>query len=250
MTTTVKVAAFRDETDHLFRIANVDYQACVGVREVENWKTTAARVLAEAEGLQCSRANAYDRERFVKAIAAVKARLVEADARIAQLQAPREVADNLAPNGSDQKANRTAAEFKQWSIEHKPLAEAACKARAFAELERERVDAYVLPIFNSFSFVDEDGEKIEKTKYLFLSTDEAMCKTYFAACDAAHRAHGFTGPDGYCPALVAETLQSTAERALLEAGCEFFGIELFQLYSRDDKRKKMLDLLLKACLSA
>jgi len=101
MTTTVKVAAFRAETDHLFRIANVDYQACVAVREVDNWKTTAARVLSEAERMQCTSANAYDREQFAKAIAAVKARLVEADTRIAQLQTPREVAapERERPNG-------------------------------------------------------------------------------------------------------------------------------------------------------
>jgi len=110
-TTTVKVAAFRDETDHLFRLANMDYQACVGIREVENWKTTAARVLAEAEGLQCSRANAHDREQFAKAITAVRTRLVEADTRIAQLQARREDADNahLTPNRNGQQTTRTPA---------------------------------------------------------------------------------------------------------------------------------------------
>jgi len=86
MTTTVKVAEFRDETDHLFRLANVDYHACVSVREVENWRATAAGVLAKAEGLECRRANAYDREQFAKAIKAVKDQLVKAEARIALLQ--------------------------------------------------------------------------------------------------------------------------------------------------------------------
>jgi len=91
MTSTVKVAVFRDETDHLHRVANVDYHACVGVREIELWKDTAVRVLAAAEGLQCSRANAYDREQFTKAIAAVQVRLIDADARIAQLQVKRDL---------------------------------------------------------------------------------------------------------------------------------------------------------------
>lgn len=85
MTNTLKVAAYRNAIDHLFRIANVDYQACVGVREVECWKETAARVLAQTEGLQCLRANAYDREQFTKAVEAVKAQLIAANARIAQL---------------------------------------------------------------------------------------------------------------------------------------------------------------------
>lgn len=86
MTTTVKVAKYRNEADHLFTLARVDYQACVGVREVEHWKETAARVLAQTEGLQCLRASAYDREQFAKAVEAVKAQLIAADNRIAQIQ--------------------------------------------------------------------------------------------------------------------------------------------------------------------
>jgi hypothetical protein len=253
MTTTVKVARFRDETDHLFRLANVDYHACVSVHEVENWKTTAARVLAETEGLECSRANAYDREQFDKALGAIKARLAEADIRIGQLQTPREVVGPGKPtaqNGTDEKTNRTPAEFKEWAIAHKSLAMAVCAAKALAELERERVDAYVLPIFRSFCFADEAGKKIEDPKYLFLSEDEAMCQAYFARCDAAHRAHGFTGPEGHCPALQAESLLISAQHALLQAGCDFLGIEVFQLYGGGNQEKKMLDLLLRACVSA
>jgi len=91
MTTTVNAATFRAEADHLFRLANVDYRACVSASEVDCWKDTAARALDEAKGLECRRATAYDRERFAKAIAAVTARLVEADTRIAQLKVPRNV---------------------------------------------------------------------------------------------------------------------------------------------------------------
>lgn len=35
MSKTLKVAAFRAEADHLFRLANVDYHACVGAHELE-----------------------------------------------------------------------------------------------------------------------------------------------------------------------------------------------------------------------
>jgi hypothetical protein len=85
-TTTVKVAKYRNETDHLFRIARLDYNACVGVREIERWKETAGRALTEAKGLQCIRATAYDREQFASAIEAVTQQLIAADAYIAQLQ--------------------------------------------------------------------------------------------------------------------------------------------------------------------
>jgi hypothetical protein len=121
---------------------------------------------------------------------------------------------------------------------------------AFAQLERERVDAYVGPIFESFGFVDENGKKIEHQRDLFLSKDEALCKAFYARCDEAHRAHGFTGPAGHCPALSAENLLLTAEQALLEAASEFLGIEDLHIYIDGEDRKKMLDLLLRACINA
>lgn len=89
MTKTVKVAEYRNETDHLFRLVNVDYHACVSAREVERWKETTSRVLIHVQGLQCARANDYDREQLAKAVTAAKAQLVAADARIVQLQSKR-----------------------------------------------------------------------------------------------------------------------------------------------------------------
>lgn len=90
MITLVRVAKFRDETDHLHRLAHVDYHACASVSEVENWKETAARVLAQVEGMTCNRASAYDRDQFAKAIEAVQSQLVAADTRIASLKARRD----------------------------------------------------------------------------------------------------------------------------------------------------------------
>lgn len=86
MTKTVKVAEYRNETDHLFRLVNVDYHACVSAREVERWKETTSRVLNHVQGLQCARASDYDREQLAKAVTAANAQLVAADARIVQLQ--------------------------------------------------------------------------------------------------------------------------------------------------------------------
>ena len=47
----VKVATFRNAVDHLFRVVNVDYHACVGAAELRNWQGIAGRVLAEVEGV-------------------------------------------------------------------------------------------------------------------------------------------------------------------------------------------------------
>ena len=75
MTQTVKVALFRSEADHLFRLANVDYHACVGAHELRNWHTIAARVLAEVKHYECKRATPYDREQFRRAVGAVIERI-------------------------------------------------------------------------------------------------------------------------------------------------------------------------------
>ena len=83
----VKVATFRDSIDHLFRVVNVDYHACVGAGELRNWQGTARRVLAEVEGLECKRANPGDREQQRRSIEAVRERLAHSQERIAQLEA-------------------------------------------------------------------------------------------------------------------------------------------------------------------
>ena|SRR5581483_10804931 len=144
---------------------------------------------------------------------------------------------------------RTPAEFKVWAKLNKPIAKAVCAAMAIAQVERERVNAYVLPIFQTYRFLDENGAQIDSPDKLFLSEDDAMCKAFYAACDVAHRAHGWKGSEGSCPALTAANLVIKAENALLEAGCEFLGLkEMPSALYGGDKRKEMLDLLLKACL--
>ncbi len=74
--------------------------------------------------------------------------------------------------------------------------------------------------------------------------DEERCTKFYAECDAAHRLHGFTGPDGCCPALIAENDRSNAECALLEVAGKWFGYDPMLLWG--GKRKEMLDLLLGA----
>lgn len=75
---------------------------------------------------------------------------------------------------------------------------------------------------------------------------ERECAAFYEACDVEHRKHGFTGPKGHCPALVAENLQRIAEAHLLEAGGKLMGFDGRSIYG--DNRKKFLDLLLGACL--
>jgi hypothetical protein len=81
----VKVAEFRDDTDYLFRIANVDYHACCGISEVNNWKQIAERAISSIETTECKRANAYDKEQRENSLRAIKRRLIDADNKIALL---------------------------------------------------------------------------------------------------------------------------------------------------------------------
>lgn len=148
----------------------------------------------------------------------------------------------------------TLSQFKRWARTAAPLASAVLAAQAFAELKREQVDAYVRPIFDRYAF-QYRGDLAEKLKLsgplpspkeLYLCDDEPGLKAFYADCDDAHRAHGFTGPAGHCPALVAENLLMEARRALIEQAEPMLGVSDCQLYG--DTRREYIDLLMGACV--
>jgi hypothetical protein len=142
-------------------------------------------------------------------------------------------------------ANATSEAFVQWCRDHKGLAEAVCKAKAFAQAERERVYKYILPIFESFNFVSAEGDKVKDPDRLYLCEDEARVQEFYDKADEAHRAHGFTGEAGVWPNLQADSLLTYAENALLDAACKFFGIR----HPVGQKREQFLKLTLSACLN-
>lgn len=124
-------------------------------------------------------------------------------------------------------------------------------AQAYAEITRERVDAYIKPVFDQFTFTVGEkfsrcgvaGERITDPELLYLSGDEELCSRYFAACDVEHRRHGFTGPEGHCPALIAEHDHTKAEWALLKLACPVIGIPDWESV-HGQHREKLLELLL------
>jgi hypothetical protein len=143
-------------------------------------------------------------------------------------------------------------QFKQWAKDVQPAAKAVLMARVFAQMERERVNAYVQPILASYAFKADafDGkfrggnETITKSSDLYLTEDPRLPE-FYAACDKAHRDHGFTGPDGHCPALTAEHLLVQTEQALIELAKPLFGID--DVYG--ENRTKYLELLIGACFA-
>ena len=140
-------------------------------------------------------------------------------------------------------------EFKAWAKAHRMDAMTVCAAQAIANVERERVDAYIRPIFDRFTFLNKrTGEQITNPDDLYLAEDPRLDEggEYWEACDAAHRDHGFTGKRYYCPALIADPDLIKSQNKFLRLGCDLFGLE--DIPSMPDHRKKMLDLLLGACL--
>ena len=105
-------------------------------------------------------------------------------------------------------------------------------ARTFATAERQRVDAYIEPLFLAGNFKDERGVEIMNSKNIYRCEDEAKCTAFFAECDAAHRVHGFTGAADCCPALIAEEQVIKAENVVLKSMKALIGVEPLKLEDR------------------
>lgn len=149
----------------------------------------------------------------------------------------------------------TIAQFKRFAADITPAVKSVLMAQAYAELTRERVDAYIRPIFDRYRFRyssrwDELGAKcggiIQDPKDLYLTDlDDPLVAAFYADCDDAHKAHGYDIPKGHCPALRAEHLLAVAERCLLELATDLFGVNLAD-HCFGETRRKALDLLIGA----
>jgi hypothetical protein len=141
----------------------------------------------------------------------------------------------------------TVNKLRAWARENRSLAETVLTAQAFAEIERERVDTYVAPIFARYGFKDDEGNAIASPRKLYLCEDDAACAAFYAECDTAHRAHGFTGGAGECPALVAEDLLTKAQNLLLDSLARFVGVDGFA--GSLELREKALKLAIGSCFA-
>ena len=164
-------------------------------------------------------------------------------------------------------------EFKKWSRENARLALAVLETQAAAEVIKIREAAYLQPIFESFNFIFEGnsverldtrrGEKLagkpilspDDFNFCLLhgedESDEIKTKlrAYYAACDDAHRAHGYTDlPPGHSPSGTAEHLHRQAEWALMDSAGPLFG--LTDHPHMPDQRKLYLELLIGSCIKA
>ncbi len=125
-----------------------------------------------------------------------------------------------------------------------------------AQIERERVDKIQRKVLEEGIYTGRERPDMKQFRvtdpersYLM---DDQSAKLYFARLNAIHLAEGFEkAAEGHCPALTAETLQTEAEWALLEAAEEFFpGVTNDKLLcgvkgkNGLDTRREDLDLLI------
>lgn len=164
-------------------------------------------------------------------------------------------------------------EFKKWSRENARLALAVLETQAAAEVIKAAEAVYLQPIFDSFNFIYEGnaverldtrrGEKLAGKPIpspddfnfcLLHGADEseeikAKLRAYYEACDAAHRAHGYTDlEEGQSPSGRTELLHLQAEWALMDSAGPLFG--LTDHPHMPDQRKQYLELLIGSCMKA
>ena len=146
--------------------------------------------------------------------------------------------------------NLTVATVKAFYANEENLALVAkvLAARLVAEATREAVDAYIEPLFATYEFYADQlpcdsGRKLTSSRDLWLSKDDEQAAKFYAACDAAHAAHGWELPGpGYCPALMAENEVIEAENELLKAAAEHFGLPFDGMNGSLELRAQALDL--------
>lgn len=100
--------------------------------------------------------------------------------------------------------------------------------QAVAELLRDEVDKRYAAVLASKEYRNDEGERVFDPKYSWRICDEQVLE-YYAEIDKANRKAGFTGPDGHCPALIAECNLRDAQRELFDIAAPLFGISYEQI---------------------
>lgn len=126
-------------------------------------------------------------------------------------------------------------------------------AQTFAQAERERVDAYIKPLFELYNFYPDEKwrekgrmkmDRITDIDRLYLTDLESpQYKEFMAECAKEHRKHGWTGPADHCPALVADGIRVNAENLLIEHTSKSLPLGFEDIHIYGEHRKKLLDLV-------
>ena len=135
------------------------------------------------------------------------------------------------------------------------LVSAYLTTRAFAETMREKVEEVYREVLTQCPvYANTFGrtEQILSSGELYMCSDEALVQDVYDEVDKRLRARKLKPADmkaEYCPALVAENLQITAENLLIESAGAPFGITSSNLYSLEN-RQKFIDLNVQLVVSS
>jgi hypothetical protein len=133
---------------------------------------------------------------------------------------------------------------RAFAREIEPIVNTVLLATAHAQVLREKCDKIQRRLLDSGRYGGDCNPD-----HVYLLPDEAAAR-YFADLDAAYREAGWTDLEpGYCPALMAESLQRDAERALIEsARVAFPDVTVDRLLCAPrglERLREYLDLLIK-----
>lgn len=132
-------------------------------------------------------------------------------------------------------------------------------AKTFAQVEREMIDAMqrdILmdgdrPLYRVIQKKQDQGrpEWITDPKYAYsMSKDDYL--SYSAECDHRIKQMGYDVPEGYCPALIAESLQRKAEKILIDSAKGLIGFSFDDLiYTKPGIYDKYVNLLCSLVIS-
>jgi hypothetical protein len=138
------------------------------------------------------------------------------------------------------------------SREFLSLCKAVFDSMAFAQITREKVDSYAVPLFQSmnFTYSHQDssrreglaGKQIMDPKFDYCCDDDVLYEEYIELLHEEHIKHGFkVAEKGICPALVAESSLIKTEQLLLQYMQEEIGMPEWNTL---EMRKQLLDLYL------
>jgi len=145
------------------------------------------------------------------------------------------------------------------------LVQSYFNARAYAEVMREKVDVVYKDLLTKIPiYADNDwggkitpsGKQLLKSSDLYLSKDSIACAKFYDAANIELRKCGLKPADmedGYCPALVAETMQGDVERVMIDEMAIMLGLSNMNhkllCHGGMESRQKFIDLTVKMVLS-
>ncbi|XHX80869.1 MAG: hypothetical protein RBJ76_13320 [Stenomitos frigidus ULC029] len=98
--------------------------------------------------------------------------------------------------------------------------------QAKAKKIRQEIDALYQPIFDQYTFLKRNGDRITYAEdHLYQCDDEALVAQYYNEIHAAVQAGNYGVDEGHCPALVAEHAIVVHEWKILDAMATLMGTE-------------------------